>query len=52
MFCLAGAWSVWPIGKDTVFGPYVGDIKKGKDLEDINYRYAWEVLKTFSTSVE
>ncbi|KAK3594424.1 hypothetical protein CHS0354_000246 [Potamilus streckersoni] len=44
-----GAWSVWPIGKDTVFGPYVGDIKKGKDLEDINYRYAWEVfdLETF-----
>ncbi|KAL3861714.1 hypothetical protein ACJMK2_007738 [Sinanodonta woodiana] len=39
-----GAWSLWPIVKDTVFGPFVGDIKKGKDIKDINYRYAWEVF--------
>ncbi|KAL3861573.1 hypothetical protein ACJMK2_007599 [Sinanodonta woodiana] len=39
-----GAWSLWPIVKDTVFGPFIRDIKKGKDVKDINYRYAWEVF--------
>ncbi|KAL3863390.1 hypothetical protein ACJMK2_005147 [Sinanodonta woodiana] len=39
-----GAWSLLPIVKDTVIGPFIGDNRKGKDIKDINYRYAWEVF--------
>ena len=47
--CFAGIFCKQPISRDTKFGPFVGEIIAGDDIDkkrdEIDFRFAWHVSK-------